>query len=131
MVAWAMAKNPIWRSTFATLAGAVDTQVHRVLGSEAAGVAVGLAHTVQRDIAKRAEHASARVWHMFNLPTGSDVNRLFVQLGSVEREIRGLQKRVGDVVDGLEGEDGAGSEREVIARAKAHRSNGGARPHSS
>src|ERR1700724_2671648 len=117
-----MAKNPIWRTTFATLAGAVGTQVHRVLGSEAAGIAVGLAQVVRRDIAKRTEHASSRVWHLFNLPSGTDVNRLFVQLGSVEREIRGLEKRVGDVVDGLEADGGAGSEREVFAVAKPHRS---------
>ena len=97
-----MAKNPIWRTTLATVAGAVDGQLHRVLGSEAVVVAVGLAHTVRRDVAKRTERASSRVWHMLNLPTGSDVDRLFAQLGSVEREIRGLEKRVGDVVDGFE-----------------------------
>ena len=125
-----MANNPIWRTTLATVAGAVDSHVHRVLGSEAVVVAVGLAHTVRRDVAKRTEHASSRVWHMLNLPTGSDVDRLFTQLGSVEREIRGLEKRVGDVVDGFEDESegAATAAREVIVSAKAHRSPGGTRP---
>ena len=123
-----MAKNPIWRTTLATMAGAVDSQVHRVLGSEAVVVTVGLAHTVRRDVAKRTEHASSRIWHMLNLPTGSDVDRLFTQLGSVEREIRGLEKRVGDVVDGFESEGAASAVREVIVSAKAHRSHGGTRP---
>ena len=124
-----MANNPIWRTTVAALSGTVDTQVQRLLGSEAVVVAVGLVHTVQRDVVKRAERTSNRVWHVLNLPTGTDLNRLFAQLGSVEREIRVLEKRLKDAVDddALNGTP-ARADREVIPRAKVARSNGDARP---
>src|SRR5271165_1869068 len=124
-----MANNPIWRTTVAALSATVDAQVQRLLGSEAVVVAVGLVHTVQRDMVKRAERTSNRAWHMLNLPTGTDVNRLFAQLGSVEREIRVLDKRLKDAVED-DAPHGTTSRRtrEVIPRAKAPRSNGGARP---
>jgi hypothetical protein len=124
-----MAKNPIWRTTVAALSGTVDSKFQRLLDSEAVVVAVGLAHTVQRDMAKRTERASSRLWHVLNLPTSSDVNRLFAQLGSVEREIRVLEKRLGDsVVDDSPNGTSARPVREVIPGAKPHRSAGGARP---
>jgi len=123
-----MANNPIWRTTVAALSGTVDAQVQRLLGSEAVVVAVGLLHTVQRDMVRRTERTSNRVWHVLNLPTGTDVNRLFAQLGSVEREIRVLGKRLGDVVDDAPNGTAARPDEEVIPRAKAPRPNGGARP---
>jgi len=123
-----MAKNPIWRTTVAALSGTVDSQFQRLLESEAVVLAVGLAHTVQRDIVKRTERASSRLWHVLNLPTSSDVNRLFAQLGSVEREIRVLEKRIGDTVVDSPNGTSAPPAREVIPAAKPHRSAGGARP---
>jgi hypothetical protein len=124
-----LANDPIWRSSLGAVAGAVDSQVHRLLDCEAVVVAVGLAQTVRRDIAKRGEHASRRAWHVLNLPTSSDINRLFTQLGSVERQIRALEKRVEGAVDRADGAGGPG--REVILGAKDHRSDGGPRTRSS
>ena len=123
-----MPNNPIWRTTVAALSGTVDAQVQRLLGSEAVVVAVGLVHTVQRDMVKRAERTSNRAWHTLNLPTGTDVNRLLAQLGSVEREIRVLEKRLKDAADDAPNGTTSRAHREVIPRAKAPRSNGGARP---
>jgi hypothetical protein len=34
---------------------------------------------------------TARVWHMANLPAGSDVQRLRVQIGQLDREVRRLR----------------------------------------
>jgi hypothetical protein len=123
-----MAKNPIWRTTVAALSGTVDSQFQRLLDSDAAVVAVGIAHTVQRDVAKRTERASSRLWHVLNLPTSSDVNRLFAQLGSVEREIRVLEKRIGDTVVDSPNGTSARPDQEVTPGAKPPRSAGGARP---
>jgi hypothetical protein len=120
-----MANDPIWRSSFGAVAGTVDSQFQRLLDCEAVVLAVGLAQTVRRDMAKRSEQASKRVWHVLNLPTSSDINRLFTQLGSVEREIRALEKRFEGGADGPEGALGPG--REVMLGATDHRSDGGPR----
>src|SRR5579859_4084551 len=114
-----MANNPIWRTRVAAFSGTVDAQVQRLLGTEAVVVAIGLVHTVHRDAVKRAERTSNRVWHVLNLPTVTDVNRLFAQLGSVEREIRVLENRLNDAVE----DDSPNGrtprpDREVIPRAK-------------
>jgi hypothetical protein len=34
---------------------------------------------------------SARVWHTVNLPAGTDVQRLRVQIGQLDREVRRLR----------------------------------------
>jgi hypothetical protein len=67
--------------------------------SEGFAVAVGLAQTVQRDVVKRTERLSRRAWHLINLPAGSDVNRLLAQMGSVQRQLRELEKRLEDVTN--------------------------------
>jgi hypothetical protein len=117
-----MANDPIWRSSFGAMAGMVDSQFQRLLDCEAVVLAIGLAQTVRRDIAKRSEQASRRVWHVLNLPAGSDINRLFTQMGSVEREIRALEKRFDGRADGPEGATDPG--REVMRGATDHRSDG-------
>ena len=37
---------------------------------------------------------SARLWHLVNLPAGTDVQRLRVQLGALDREVRRLTLRL-------------------------------------
>jgi hypothetical protein len=94
-----MAEKPMWRSSFDVVERSLGSIIGRVTKSEALAVAVGLAQTVQRDVSRRAERASRRVLHLLNLPAGSDITRLLRQMGSVERQVRDLEKRL---------EDGAG-----------------------
>ena len=37
---------------------------------------------------------TARVWHMANLPAGTDVQRLRVQIGQLDREVRRLRMQL-------------------------------------
>jgi hypothetical protein len=99
-----MGQRPIWRSAYDVVERAVGPPIDRLLRSESFAVAVGLAQTVQRDVIRRTERISRRAWHMVNLPAGSDVNRLLTQMGSVERQVRELEKRLEDATDGSSGE---------------------------
>jgi hypothetical protein len=114
-----MANDPIWRASFDAVERMVGSQVGRITQSEAFAVALGLAHTVQRDVRRRSEHVSRRVLHTLNLPAGSDITRLLAQMGSVQRQVRDLEKRLEDAVEGSEGE--------VMFGASARRSDGGPR----
>ena len=39
---------------------------------------------------KRASAIAARVWHLMNLPAGTDLRRLRMQVGALDREVRRL-----------------------------------------
>jgi hypothetical protein len=38
----------------------------------------------------RANAIAARLWHLMNLPAGSDLQRLRIQVGALDREVRRL-----------------------------------------
>lgn len=52
--------------------------------------AVGILLGVNAFARRRAAAAAGGVWHLLNLPTGSDVARLRRQVGALDREIRRL-----------------------------------------
>jgi hypothetical protein len=118
-----VASDPSWRASFNAIERTIGSQVERVTQSEAFAVALGLGQTVQRDVARRTERVSRRVLHLLNLPAGSDITRLLGQMGSVERQVRDLEKRLEDAVQRSEGE--------VVFGAPARRSDGSPRPDSS
>ena len=45
---------------------------------------------------RTTEAPSRRLCTCFNLPAGSDINRMLVQIASLERELRELRKRIED-----------------------------------
>jgi hypothetical protein len=53
--------------------------------------AVGLFTGANAFARRRGAAAVGRVWHLLNLPTGTDVARLRRQVGALDREIRGLR----------------------------------------
>src|SRR5438876_5599997 len=112
-----MAEKPMWRSSFDAVESSLSSIIEQVTKSEALAVSMGLVQTVQRDVSRRTERASRRVLHLFNLPAGSDITRLLRQMGSVERQVRDLDKRLQDAA--------ARSEKEVIPGATTGRSGGG------
>jgi hypothetical protein len=52
--------------------------------------AVGLVADVNALARRQAAAAAGRLWHLVNLPTGSDVARLRRQIGALDREVRRL-----------------------------------------
>lgn len=42
-------------------------------------------------VSKQVNGVTARVWHLANLPAGTDVQRLRVQIGQLDREVRRLR----------------------------------------
>jgi hypothetical protein len=45
----------------------------------------------RRLVGDQVKGVTALVWHMANLPTGTDVQRLRVQIGQLDREVRRLR----------------------------------------
>lgn len=50
--------------------------------------AVALVSGLNKTVRDEVDKVTARAWHVINLPAGTDVQRLKVQLGAMDREIR-------------------------------------------
>ena len=88
--------TPLWHQAVARVDEVIAPRADALVRSEAFTIAAGLAIRARRDAGRSLERASRRVWHLLNLPAGSDVNRLLGQLASLERQVRLLDKRLSD-----------------------------------
>ncbi len=49
---------------------------------------VALLGDLDKSVRGRGDKLAARVWHLLNLPAGTDVARVRTQLGALDREVR-------------------------------------------
>ena len=84
--------DPLWKQAFDRLDRTLGERINEVARSEETATVVALVRRGQREFQRRAEQASRRSLHLFNLPAGSDVNRLLTQIAHLEREVRDLRK---------------------------------------
>ena len=91
-----MSEAPTWKKLFDRLDATVGTRLNEFVRSEDFATILALVRRGQRELGRRGEQATRRILHSMNLPAGSDVNRLLAQIGSLEREVRELRKRLVD-----------------------------------
>jgi hypothetical protein len=91
-----MSDAPAWKKLFDRLDAGMGTRINDFVRSEDFATLLALAQRGQREFGVRSERVTRRVLHSLNLPAGSDVNRLLVQIGNLEREVRELRKRLVD-----------------------------------
>jgi len=89
-----MARPPLWRRLYDTAERAVAPHVESVVRTEQFARAAALASSAQATARARAEALSSRVWHLMNLPAGTDMARLRTQIGALDREVRRLSLRL-------------------------------------
>jgi hypothetical protein len=84
------ASPPLWRQAFDAVERRVTPRAEEFVRTEtfAVGAAVTRrAVTLARDTARGA---TTRLWHLIDLPAGTDVSRLRAQVGALDREVRRL-----------------------------------------
>ena len=91
-----MSEAPMWKKLFDRLDATVGTRFNELVRSEDFMTVVALVQRGQREFNSRSEQMTRRILHSMNLPAGSDMNRLLVQIGNLEREVRELRKRLVD-----------------------------------
>lgn len=83
-----MSDKPGWRQAYdaaeRSVAPRVDALVHTV---EFADLTAVIAR-VRRLVGSQVNGVSARLWHVMNLPAGTDVARLRMQVGALDRQVR-------------------------------------------
>lgn len=80
--------------------GVLGPRIEQVVCHEGFAIAVGLLHRTRHDVGRQAQRAVGSLMHLVNLPTRTDVDRLLVQVGSLERQLRELSNRLDDAADG-------------------------------
>ena len=117
---------PRWRQAFNAVEGTVAPALDSLVNSEGFAVAVGLAAQVRKRIQKQTERSTRRLLHFYNLPAGSDVNRLLTEIGQLQRQVRELSDRVES-----QGAQGQAQRKEGPTDGRSTRANRPSRPRSS
>jgi hypothetical protein len=89
-----MAGAPLWLRLVLRAERAVGSRVEAAVHSDAYFDAVSELNRTKARLTGALEAASRRVWHLANLPAGSDVRRLREQLARTERRIVELSKEL-------------------------------------
>lgn len=66
-------------------------RIKRLMQDEGFLAQSGTAMQLRRKLRERLDKTAARFWHRFNLPAGTDVQRLRQQVGEMDRELRRLR----------------------------------------
>jgi hypothetical protein len=92
---WVMAEQPAWwRRAFETVEGAVAPHLESLVRTDEYAWVAATLTWAQATVRHQLADTSAAVWHLVNLPAGSDVARLRAQVGALDREVRRLTLRL-------------------------------------
>jgi hypothetical protein len=86
--------QPLWRRLYDTAERAVAPRLESAVRTGCFAKGTALAGWSQATARTQVEALSARVWHLVNLPAGTDVTRLRTQIGALDREVRRLALRL-------------------------------------
>jgi hypothetical protein len=85
-----MIDTPGWRRAFDAVERTVSPRVEALVHSDDFARMTAVIARSRRLAGSRANAITARVWHLMNLPASTDVRRLRMQVGALDREIRRL-----------------------------------------
>ncbi len=86
----------MWKQLFDAVEQRVGPSVNEFAKSDNAVTVAALAQRGRRELERRLERSSRRTLHLFNMPAGSDVNRLLEHITRLEREVRELRNDLAD-----------------------------------
>jgi hypothetical protein len=99
-------QRPVWRQVFDAIEQAVAPGLENAVRSDPFADFATVVTRLRSGVGRRAEQASRRALHLWNLPAGSDIKRVSDQIASLERRVRELSKRLEDLAEGIEGING-------------------------
>jgi hypothetical protein len=85
---------PLWRRLYDSIERAVAPPLDSLVRSERFARGMALASWATSVTRELGMELSARVWHLVNLPAGTDVARLRTRIGELDREVRRLSLRL-------------------------------------
>jgi hypothetical protein len=79
-----------WRRAYNAVERNVSPRVEALVHSDEFACTAAVIARTRRLAGNRANAITARLWHLMNLPAGSDLQRLRIQVGALDREVRRL-----------------------------------------
>ena len=86
--------DPLWLRAFTAVEGAVGPKIEGVVHGKKFSTAVVVVQKVKSGVSGVVERRTRGVWHLVNLPAGTDVRRLRNQIGDLDHEVRSLRGAV-------------------------------------
>ena len=80
----------LWRQAFDAAEKFVAPRLESVVRTDQFAQASALGLKAQAALTHQANAVAAKLWHLVNLPAGTDVLRLRAQVGALDREVRRL-----------------------------------------
>jgi predicted transcriptional regulator len=93
-------ERPLWRQGYDVVEAAVAPRIRAAVGSESFAVAVGLASRARLTAQRRLERTTRRLYHLANLPAGSDVTRILAEIAQLRRQVVELTRQLDGSKDG-------------------------------
>ncbi|WP_219414915.1 hypothetical protein [Pseudonocardia nigra] len=121
---------PLWRQAFDAAERAAASHLESLVRTDQFARTAALVTWAQTAARNQANDVSARMWHLLNLPAGTDVRRLRAQIGALDREVRRLtlqlererqEHRTEEEPADAAGTESAGRPRPRPARRRAQR----------
>lgn len=91
-----MNEPPLWQRAVLAAQSRATPVLRSAVDRHEVAAGIGLLQAVRGVVVRTTEAPSRRLLHLLNLPAGSDVNRMLVQIASLERELREVRKRIED-----------------------------------
>jgi len=113
-----MASKPLWRRAFDQVEGPVGSALADVTRSGTFAEALGLATRTRTSVKRELERRTRRLWHLANLPAGSDVAQLRRSVAALDRELRQVRRALEESEKRREA-NGDGPARSRPARRRA------------
>jgi hypothetical protein len=85
-----MTDTPAWRRTYDTAERALAPRAEALVRSGEFAKVTAAVVGVRRVVGRRLSGVTAMAWHLVNLPAQTDVQRLRVQIGALDRDVRRL-----------------------------------------
>jgi len=80
--------TPLWRQFYDAVERRATPHAKAVTHSDEFAHATALLSGARKAVQVRAGKVAAKGWHLLNLPAGTDVHRLRMQVGALDREVR-------------------------------------------
>lgn len=84
----------LWRTAFDLAERQVGRPLERFVRTEAFASGLALTARAQGAVLRRVERQTRRLWHAVNLPSASDVRRVYEQLSVMDRRLQGVERRL-------------------------------------
>lgn len=85
-----MTEKPQWRKTYDAVEQLLAPQAEALVHTGQFAHVTAAVFGARRALGDGVNEMAARVWHLVNLPAGTDIQRLRKQIGALDRDVRRL-----------------------------------------